>query len=95
VQTVSGLTGDGLPELWDAIETHRKRTEGSGARARRRADQQVRWLDSLIQEGLAQGFSRRPEIAARMRALRQAVAAGHIPASGAADELLARFFGHT
>ena len=53
------------------------------------------WLDSLIEEGLARGFSNRPEIASRLRTVRQAVAAGQIPASTAADELLALFFGHT
>jgi LAO/AO transport system kinase len=95
VNTVSGFTGDGLPELWEAIETHRKKTEASGSRAKRRADQQVRWLDSLIEEGLAHGFAHRPEIASRLRTVRQAVAAGRIPASTAADELLALFFGHT
>ncbi|HEY7799017.1 MAG TPA: methylmalonyl Co-A mutase-associated GTPase MeaB [Hyphomonadaceae bacterium] len=95
VHTVSGFTGAGLPELWQAIETHRKKTERSGSRAKRRADQQVRWLDSLIDEGLAHGFAHRPEIASRLRTVRQAVAAGEIPASTAADELLALFFGHT
>jgi LAO/AO transport system kinase len=95
VHTVSGFTGDGLPELWKAIETHRMKTEASGSRAKRRADQQVRWLDSLIEEGLAYGFAHRPEIASRLRTVRQAVAAGQIPASTAADELLALFFGRT
>jgi LAO/AO transport system kinase len=94
VHTVSGFTGDGLPGLWEAIETHRKKTEASGSRAKRRADQQVRWLDSLIEEGLAHGFAHKPEIASRLRTVRQAVAAGQIPASTAADELLALFFGH-
>jgi LAO/AO transport system kinase len=95
VHTVSGFTGDGLPELWEAIETHRKKTDASGSRSKRRADQQVRWLDSLIEEGLAYGFAHKPEIASGMRAVRLAVAAGQIPASSAADELLALFFGHT
>jgi LAO/AO transport system kinase len=94
VHTVSGFTGDGLPELWEAIGLHRKKTQASGARARRRAGQQVRWLDSLIEEGLRQGFARRPEVAARLKAVRQSVAAGALPASGAADELLALFFSH-
>ncbi len=93
VHTVSAVSGDGLPELWAAIEMHRKKTEASSSRARRRAEQQVRWLDSLIEEGLAQGFARTGAVSARMRVLRQAVAAGQIPASSAADELLALFFG--
>lgn len=95
VHTVSGFTGDGLPELWEAIQTHQRKTEASGSRAKRRADQQVRWLDSLIEEGLTHGFAHKPEIASRLRTVRQAVAAGQIPASTAADELLALFFRHT
>lgn len=93
VHTLSGFTGAGLPELWTAIEMHRKKTEASGSRAKRRAGQQVRWLDALIQDGLADGFARKPEIAARLSAVRQGVAAGRIPASTAADELLALFLG--
>lgn len=95
VHTVSGHTGEGLPDLWTAIETHRARTEASGSRSRRRADQQVRWLDSLLQDGLSEGFARNPEVAARMKSVRRAVADGKMPASSAADELLALFFGHT
>lgn len=93
VHTVSGFSGDGLPELWAAIELHRKKTEASGSRAKRRAGQQVRWLDALIQDGLVEGFANRPDVAARLRTVRQGVADGKIPASTAADELLALFFG--
>lgn len=93
VHTLSGHTGQGLKELWEAIALHRTKTDASGARMRRRAEQQVRWLDALIEEGLAQGFADRPEIAARLEAERQAVAEGRTPASSAADALLALFFG--
>jgi len=93
VQTISGFAGEGLPELWAAIELHRTKTEASGSRARRRAGQQARWLDALIQEGLADGFARDPLVATRLRAVRQGVADGQIPASAAADELLSLFFG--
>jgi LAO/AO transport system kinase len=95
VHTLSGHTGAGLKELWDAIGTHRTKTTASGSRVRRRAEQQVRWLDALIEEGLAQGFASRPEISARLATVRRAVAEGQTPASTAADELLALFFGHT
>jgi LAO/AO transport system kinase len=95
VHTISGHTGNGLAELWAAINSHRKKTEASGSRAKRRAGQQVRWLEALIEEGLAREFSMRPEIAAKLRVVRDGVAGGRIPASTAADELLALFFGHT
>ena len=93
VHTVSGFSGLGLPELWAAIELHRKKTEASGSRAARRAGQQVRWLDALIQDGLAERFLNRTDIAARLGAIRRDVADGRIPASLAADELLTLAFG--
>jgi LAO/AO transport system kinase len=93
VHTISGFSGMGLPELWAAIELHRKKTEASGSRLRRRAEQQVRWLDALIQEGLADRFAHRADVAPRLASLRRDVADGRIPASLAADELLGLAFG--
>jgi LAO/AO transport system kinase len=95
VHTVSGFSGMGLEELWAAIELHRKKTESSGSRARRRAGQQVRWLDTLIQDGLTDRFLARPEVASNLAGIRQDVASGLIPASLAADALLALAFGKT
>jgi LAO/AO transport system kinase len=92
VHTISGFSGMGLPELWHAIELHRKKTEASGSRSRRRAGQQVRWLDALIQDGLADRFASRPDVAPRLAGLRRDVAGGRIPASLAADELLGLAF---
>jgi len=93
VHVISGFSGAGLPELWSAIELHRCKTTESGSRASRRANQQVRWLEALIQDGLAVGFASHPSVAGRIGDVRQAVADAKIPASTAADELLALFFG--
>ncbi len=93
VHTISGFSGAGLPELWQAIELHRSKTETSGSRLSRRAGQQVRWLDALIQDGLADRFASRPDVAPRLAGLRRDVAEGRIPASLAADELLGLAFG--
>ena len=93
VHTISGFSGAGLPELWQAIELHRRKTETSGSRLSRRAGQQVRWLDALIQDGLADRFASRPDVAPRLAGLRRDVAEGRIPASLAADELLGLAFG--
>ena len=93
VHTISGFSGLGLPELWAAIELHRKKTEASGSRATRRAGQQVRWLDALIQDGLTERFLNRTDVAARLAGVRRDVADGRIPASLAADELLTIAFG--
>lgn len=95
VVRVSGQSGQGLPDLWAAIGEHRDKTSSSGGRTRRRAEQQVRWLDALLAEGLSQGFAADPEIMARLHRAREDVAQGVLPASTAAEALLARFFGHT
>lgn len=92
VHTISGSSGAGLPELWQAIELHRRKTDASGSRQSRRAAQQVRWLDALIQEGLAERFASLPEVAPRIAGLRRDVAEGRIPASVAADDLLGLAF---
>jgi LAO/AO transport system kinase len=93
VLTVSGQTGDGLAELWQTIGLHRTKTEISGARDRRRSAQQVRWLESLIFDGLAQEFHSRPGMTDRLAEARRDVMAGLTPASLAAESLLAAFFG--
>jgi LAO/AO transport system kinase len=95
VLQLSGLTGDGLTELWRTIELHREKTSASGSRAKRRAEQQVRWLESLIADGLSRGFERHPGMADRLAEARRDVAEGRIAASLAAEGLLSVFFGRS
>jgi LAO/AO transport system kinase len=88
---ISGLTGAGLDELWDAIEDHHRVITASGELAAQRAAQQRTWMWSLIRERLELAFRRDPAIAAALPQLEQAVAAGAITSTAAADELLAAF----
>src|SRR5882672_1420429 len=44
VITFSGLTGDGIAELWTRICEHRERMSAAGALAARRREQQVKWM---------------------------------------------------
>ena len=91
VMTCSGATADGLKELWDAIELHREKTTASGSREARRSDQQVTWMNELIQDGLMAAFRAHPAVKDKLVSLRAAVASGAIPASAAADELFSAF----
>lgn len=93
VQLISGAAGTGLPELWDTIELHRRKTEESGARERRRAAQQGRWFDSLLSETLMHEFAERTGTGDEIRKLRQRVLEGELPASTAADRAVALAFG--
>jgi LAO/AO transport system kinase len=95
VHMVSGQTGEGLSELWAAIRLHRDRSQVSGARQRRRADQQLRWLEALIAEGLSSRFAQDARVRDLLPDAREAVSEGRIAASAAAERLLHLFFGHS
>lgn len=91
VLTASGLTGDGLDALWRTIMRHRDALTASGDFASRRADQQVRWLHALIQDGLMAAFRAHPQVRQLFADLERTVAHGALPASVAADRLIAAF----
>jgi LAO/AO transport system kinase len=91
VLTASGLEGAGVDRIWASIEDHRTALARSGERATRRADQQVRWMKSLIDDALGAAFRDHPAVRAALPALEAAVAAGRTPASVAADEAIALF----
>jgi LAO/AO transport system kinase len=91
VMTVSGQTGQGLDQLWSRMEQHRAETSASGERDRRRADQHLRWLESLLRDGLVEAFARDPVMSRLLLETREAVKSGAVPASVAAHDLLQRF----
>lgn len=91
VVTCSGATGLGLPELWETIELHKKKTDESGSREARRAAQQVEWMNELIKDGLMAAFRADPEVVAQLADIRSQVANGLMPASLAAEKLLTLF----
>lgn len=95
VMIASGLEGDGLDALWDATNQHEHTLRANGEHARRRRDQQGRWLDSLISEGLLQAFSTQPTLRDTYAAARAAVLDGNVPASITADRLINLFLGKT
>ena len=91
VVTISGEAEQGLEDLWDLLALHRKKTMESGSHNSRRSAQQLRWLETLIDDGLREAFASRPETAALYVDIRQKVAAGEMPASLASDVLLEQF----
>ena len=91
VVTASGLTGLGLDGLWLQVQRHREVMTANGARAARRADQDARWMWAMVRDRLEAAFTRDPAVAALAPGLENAVRAGELPASAAADQLLAAF----
>ena len=85
----SGLTGEGIPELWETIERFYRELEPTGAIARRRQQQLLEWLSDLIREELQRQFFQDPRVKSRMPILQQSVLCGETTAVRAARELLA------
>ena len=87
VVTYSALTGDGLPAIWQSICDYRQSSEGSGALAKKRRDQQVTWMWSMLEERLFAKLRADPELKSRLPQLEQAVAAGKLSPMLAVEEI--------
>ena len=91
VLTCSALTDDGLPEIWSRIETHRDTLTASGELRRRRQDQQVHWMWSMVEDRVLGSFRSSPQVASLVPELEGAVRAGTVPATAAAVRLVRAF----
>ncbi len=91
VLTASGLNNTGLDVLWATVERHREVMTANGCRAARRADQNARWMWAQVIDRLETAFRGHGDVAALAPDLERQVRAGRVPASVAADRLLAAF----
>jgi LAO/AO transport system kinase len=89
VLSCSSVEGAGLDHLLDTLAAHRRLLVSSGELEARRARQQVRWMRSLVQEGVWEAFLARPGVVGLVRELEVEVQAGRVPASVAAERVLA------
>jgi LAO/AO transport system kinase len=64
VVTCSAATGAGLPEVWALIEKHERMLRDSGELDRRRRDQRVSWMWSLVRDQLLDRLKDSRELAA-------------------------------
>ncbi len=90
VLTCSGMTGDGLAELWSAVLRHRDDLGGAGLVAKRSA-QQVELTWALVRDELDQRLGHSRAVADIRDQVTGAVADGRLSAPAAADQLLAAF----
>ncbi|HBX78820.1 MAG TPA: methylmalonyl Co-A mutase-associated GTPase MeaB [Acidimicrobiaceae bacterium] len=91
VVTCSGLTNEGLAELWQIIQQQREVFEASGERVSRRRTQQVRWMWSMIHDRLDDAFRSDPQVSALMADAIAEVEAGTLGATSAAEQLTSAF----
>ncbi|MEM1417616.1 MAG: methylmalonyl Co-A mutase-associated GTPase MeaB, partial [Myxococcota bacterium] len=89
VLTCSGRTGAGLDALWDEVLRHRSEETAAGRLQAKREAQQVRWLWSLVDDGVKAALHRDPGRRAELAALEEDVRHGRLPAVRAAQRVLA------
>jgi LAO/AO transport system kinase len=91
VVTASGLTGDGLGEIWESIVEHRHRLAAAGVFEVRRRQQGLQWMWSLVDEGLRAAAREDSEVAEMIPRLESDVLEGRMTATAAAERILRNF----
>jgi LAO/AO transport system kinase len=89
VRLGSGLTGEGIPELWARIEQFYRELEPKGVLTRRRQQQALDWLADLVYGELRRRFDHDARVIARLPSVREALLRGEMTALTAAQALLA------
>jgi LAO/AO transport system kinase len=88
VLTVSGLTGQGLDELWTKVLDHRKRLEATGELAAKRRAQDTKWMWALVHERLHERLTHDPALRQRVPEIERAIAGGTLSPDAAASEIV-------
>jgi LAO/AO transport system kinase len=87
VLTYSGLTGAGLPELWQKIVEHRTAMNACGDFTARRSQQQVKWMWAMLEDRMKARLRSDPAIRAKVKQLEARVADGRITPALAAEQI--------
>jgi LAO/AO transport system kinase len=87
VLTVSGLANQGLDALWERILDHGRRLAAAGELAKKRREQDGKWMWALVNERLHQRLTGDAPHRERMRRIEHAVAKGEISPTAGADEI--------
>jgi LAO/AO transport system kinase len=91
VLTCSGLTGEGLPEVWQAVTDHRVALDAAGELATKRQGQQVRWMWQMVRDRLLAELIEAEPVRTLTPELERQVREGSLAATLAAEQLLTAF----
>lgn len=90
VLTCSGMTGDGVEEVWRFCVGHADHLGPDGL-ARKRSLQQMELAWSLVRDEVTQRLAQSPSVQAVRERIRNSVLSGELGAAQAADEILLAF----
>lgn len=91
VLAVSAIEGTGLDQVWDQIQSYFRSLTDSGALANQRANQQVRWMWSMVDDRLRDRLQSSPAVSDLASDLEHQVATAQTTPAAAADQILAAF----
>jgi LAO/AO transport system kinase len=91
VLTASGLSGEGLDEIWASVEEHRECLAADDLFVDQRRRQQLRWMWSLVDEGLRNAAREHEDVAPSLPQLERDVLEGRTTPTAAAEEILSAF----
>ena len=91
VRTCSALLGEGIDEVWSAIEALVAAARTSGELDERRAEQARAWMWSEVTDTLLDELRADPAVRAEIEALEHDVSSGRISPAAAARQVLAVF----
>jgi LAO/AO transport system kinase len=90
VTTCSAVTGAGVDDVWKLVIDHQKALRDSGLLGRRRSDQQVAWMWSIVRDRLCDRLREDPTLRELTPQLEAHVRSGQITAVLAAGQLMER-----
>ncbi len=88
VLTISGLTGQGLDDLWTKVLDHHKRLEATGELSAKRRAQDTKWMWALVHERLHERLTHDPALRERVPEIERAIADGSLSPNAAASEIV-------
>jgi LAO/AO transport system kinase len=89
--TCSAVTGEGIPQIWEAVVEHRRLLESRGFLEALRQEQARTWMHDTIEEALLELFREHPAIRHKLPELEREVAHGRLSAFRAAERLLSSY----
>jgi LAO/AO transport system kinase len=87
----SAKTGDGVADVWRAIDERLAGMRTSGLLQTKRQSQRLGWMHQLIDESLRRAFERDGRVTALREAIERDVRAGDLPPSAGAQRLIDAF----
>ncbi|MGB5063767.1 MAG: methylmalonyl Co-A mutase-associated GTPase MeaB [Candidatus Competibacter sp.] len=91
--TCSAAHGEGIDAIWQVVRDFRQQTAASGVFEKRRQQQTLDWVYSMVEEHLRTSFFSHAGVGSIRAEIEEAVVNGHIPPTVAAQQLIYKYEG--